>query len=151
MCSPTLLKWRQEMTSGSRGIDFRLFKSGPVQGGRNLLRNFHWICHGLSKNILISKKLKTKKKKNLSANSSLQYAEAVYNNRENKTILGAGVMVLDNWKASVHKDRWAYWARKSLILVWSRSRSDYQLCVKSLLLTLLPESEKIKWDLDWAE
>lgn len=31
-CSLALLKWRQEMTSGSRGTGFRLFESEPVKG-----------------------------------------------------------------------------------------------------------------------
>lgn len=60
-----------------------------------LLKNFRQICHGLSKSILIFKKLK-KIIFPLSANSSLQYAEAVCSNKENKTLLGSGMMVLAN-------------------------------------------------------
>lgn len=34
-CSLALLKWRQEMTSGSRGTGFRLFESEPVKGKKS--------------------------------------------------------------------------------------------------------------------
>lgn len=127
------------MTSGSRGTDFRLFNSESVKG-KFLLKKLPLNMPCLQRTTLYFRIFFFV----LSANSSLQYAGAVRNNRKNKTILGAGVMVLDNWKASVHKDRWACLARKSLILVWSQSRSDYQLCVKSLSITCYLRGGK-KW------